>query len=78
MHVEKVLRDDDFEPDAFATADDAKSPISRLSSGFPNSDIPVLRRDDSWDFIDVDLGRAKPPVYSVVLEPDNFKRDTKN
>lgn len=72
MHVEKVLSDYDFEPDEFSTTEETKvREPNRLSAVVAMTTAPVLRRDASWDFID--LGRTRPPVYTIELTDQNIK-----
>lgn len=75
MHVETVLAEYDFEPDEFASKDGAAARLpNRLSAGVSAATVPVLRRNTAWDFVDIDTGRTRPPVYTVDLTDENFKR----
>lgn len=75
MHVEKVLSDYDFEPDEFSTSETAKArEPNRMSVAIADSTVPVLRRDANWNFVDIDLEGKRPPVYTVELMDDNYKK----
>ena len=74
VHVEKVLGKYDFEPDEFSIQDntEAREP-GRLSVAMAAGTGAVVTKDASWDFVDIDLNKTKPPVYMVELVDSNSK-----
>jgi hypothetical protein len=69
VHVEKVLSDQNFEPDEFATDENPKASWNgsrpfTVQAALPTT--PLVTRNANWDFDSAD--EPRPPIFTVGLE----------
>ena len=71
VHVEEMLANSDFEPDAFTT--DVESPKDRKyrTSEAGGRDRPLsVMKDINWNFAD-NTERPRPMVFTIDLQPSS-------
>ena len=75
--MENTLEAEGFEPDEFSAEGDKAPPkSSQVSTALHETSLsmPVLTRDTTWNFVDLERNVKRPPVYMVENGNANFKK----